>query len=177
MHVCLLYFSMLLTEYDAQKGLFFAGYCPTMLSLGWILPLSCSYSWNIFSFLLDCQDNKYWNRNYLNFEGTFHLAEECVIHIEEWQRVKPAKLIPQLAKNDIAYSQHCLQHMYVPSILDVTSNILHIECTGCFLFAHSDYLFFSLSSNIELWHNQTMFSFSIKWLLNKVSRKCCAQTL
>lgn len=84
---------------------------------------------------LDCQDSKYWNRNYLNFEATFHLAKECVIHFEEWQHVKPANLISQVAKNDIAYSQHCLQRMCVPSTVDVTSNILHIGCKGCFLFA------------------------------------------
>ena len=84
------------------------------------------------------------NRNDLNFEGTFLLARALVIHIEKWQYVRPAKLIPKVAQNDIAYSQHCLHRMCVPSILDVTTNILHIRCRGCFCLTQIIFsLFFS----------------------------------
>lgn len=114
----------------------FSGWCHnvTMLWLGWIFLLSSQLFLYIFSLLLDCQDNKYLNRNDLNFEGTFHLVRVRVIHIEEWQHVRPAKLIPKVSKNDTAYSQHCLHRTWAPSILDVTTNILHIECRGCFVF-------------------------------------------
>lgn len=40
----------------------------------------------------------------------------------------------RIAKNDTAYSQFCLHHTCGPSILDVTTNILHTGCRGCFVF-------------------------------------------
>ena len=70
-------------------------------------------------------------------------------------------------------ARHCLHRTCVPSILDVTTNILHIGCRGCFVFVslwlHS--LFFFSSSSGELCHRRTMFSLSIKWWLDKVWRK------
>lgn len=107
----------------------------------------------------------------------FIWLESGVIHIEEWQHVRHAKPIPKAAKNDIARSQHRLQRMYVPSILDVTTSILHIGCTGCFLFV-SLWLYllfcFVFSSNRELWHKRTMFPLSITRLLDKVFLKNAA---
>lgn len=46
-----------------------------------------------------------------------------------------AMLVPKGAKNDIAHSQRCTQHPYVPTILDVSTNISHMGRTGgCFFF-------------------------------------------
>lgn len=45
-----------------------------------------------------------------------------------------ATLIPNGAKNDIAHSQCCTQHPYVPTILDVSTNISHMGRTGGCLF-------------------------------------------
>lgn len=45
-----------------------------------------------------------------------------------------ATLIPKGAKNDIAHSQRCIQHPYVPTILDVSTNISHMGLTGGCLF-------------------------------------------
>lgn len=65
------------------------------------------------------------NRNDLNFERTSHLDWACVLHLEEWQHVRRAKLIPW-----VSLKWRCLQPVTsvftvpcVPSILDVTMNI------------------------------------------------------
>lgn len=45
-----------------------------------------------------------------------------------------ATLILKGAKNDIAHSQRCTQRTYVPTILDVSTNISHMGHAGGFLF-------------------------------------------
>lgn len=84
--------------------------------------------------MLECQDNKYLKRNDLNFKGTFLLSGVRVIDLEELQHVRPAKLIPRVARNDIAHSQRCLNHTCVLSVLGVTTQILHSGCRECFAF-------------------------------------------
>lgn len=52
-----------------------------------------------------------------------------------------ATLIPKGAKNDIAYSLCCVQRTYVPTILDVSTNMSHRGCTDVSFLSHSDSIF------------------------------------
>lgn len=124
---------------------------------------------NISPPLLDCQDNKYLKRNDLNFEGTFHLAGVHVIHLEEWQHVRAAKLIPRVAKHDTAYSQlsspHACAEYFGCHYNYFTNQVQRTFCFVSLLFTHF------LPFQGVLWHTQAMFSLSIKGSPDKVSRK------
>ncbi len=84
----------------------------------------------------------------LNFVGTFHLAGERVIHIEEWQHVRPAKLISQVARNDtrlqpaLASANVCAKYFRCHYIKYFTNRVLWMFC-----FCLTDYIhsFFSPS--------------------------------
>lgn len=106
------------------------------------------------SFILVSQvvrKNKYWNIDDQKSEGKFHIFGQCSTHIKGWERVRPAKLSPEVAKNDIAYSQQCAQCTYVASILHVSTNISHSGGTGCFVSLWL-YLVVFFPWSCELWH-------------------------
>lgn len=150
------------TIWRTQKRLItFIGCHLTLWALGWDSPLLSQSFCSIFSLPVDCQDNKYLNRNDLNFEGTFHLAGERVIHIEEWQHVRPAKLIPKVAQNDTAYSQRCLRHMCVCQVFWMSLQILYTSGAGDVLFlSQSDYIHPFFFFFTGLW--ESMFWLSVR---------------
>lgn len=61
-----------------------------------------------------------------------------VLHVlRDGDMSETGTLVPKGAKNDIAYSQRCVQRTYVPTTLDVSTNFSHTGWTGCFLFVSS----------------------------------------
>lgn len=120
----------------------------------------CYRRCNWFSLLVNCQNNKHLNRNDLNFEGTFHLAGVCIVHLEEWQHVRAAKLIPRVAKTDSASSQHRLHPTCAPSVLNVTTNILQIRCGRRFVLPLSIWLGFFSRPPMESCNVDRLFALS-----------------
>lgn len=74
--------------------------------------------------ILSGQQISEWKLHQFSLE--ISLAGMRVLHFEEWQGVRPARLNPREAKNDTASSHHCLQQMPEPGAVQITPNILQI---------------------------------------------------
>ena len=119
------------------------------------------------------------NRNGFNFEGTFYLLCECVIHIEGGNMSDLPSCFPKQLQM-ILLTASPVFNVRLCQVFWMSLQIFFFftsGCAGCFLFVSLwFYLLFLFSSIGELWHKQTVFSLPTKTLRDKVSRKYCVIT-